>query len=85
MGLLSTLAGLPLAPLKGLVALARQIQQQADQDRERDLAELQAELLALQLRADEQELRGEELLRSEAALLESIGVLAGARGEVEGE
>ena len=81
MGLLSTLVSLPLAPLKGVVGLARHIQQQAEQESERELAELQAELLELQLRHDEQRVGQEEFARKEDQLLEKIGALAGARGE----
>jgi len=85
MGLLSALAGLPLAPLKGLAALAKQIQQQAEQEHQRELAELQAELLELQVRHDEQRLGQEEFARKEGQLLEKISALAGARGEGERE
>ena len=77
MGLLGALAGLPLAPLKGLVALAKQVQQQAEKERQQELAELQAELLELQLQWDETKGR-EELERKEAELLERVGALVGA-------
>jgi len=81
MGLLGALAGLPLAPLKGLLGLARHVEQQADQERQRELAELQAELLELQVQHDEQHAGEAELASKEAELLEKIGALAGARGE----
>ena len=83
MGLLSTLAGLPLAPLKGLVGLARHIQQQAEQEQAQELADLQAELLEFQLLHDDQELEDEDFASKEARLLEKIGALvgAGAAGE----
>jgi len=92
MGLLSTLVSLPLAPLKGLAGLARHIQQQAEQERAREVAELQAELLELELRPvrtglrdDEQRVGQEEFARKEGQLVERIGALAGARGEGERE
>jgi hypothetical protein len=81
MGLLSALAGLPLAPLKGLVGLAKHIQQQAEQERQRELAELQVELLELQLLYDRQGVADEELIKKEAELLEKVGAVAGVGGE----
>lgn len=81
MGLLGALAGIPLAPLKGLVGLARHIQRQAEQEQAKDLAELQAELLELQVQHDGQRAGEEELASKEAELLEKIGALVGARGE----
>ena len=45
MAILKWLAGLPLAPVTGLVVLARQLQKQARQEEEQELAQLQAELL----------------------------------------
>jgi hypothetical protein len=75
MGLLSALAGLPLAPLNGLMAIARQIQQQASEEQARELVDLQAELLELQLSGDV----GIEASESkEAELLEKIWALVGA-------
>jgi len=79
MGLLSTLAGLPLAPLKGLMGMARYIQQQAEQERAEELARLQAELLELQLLRDSGEVQEEELASKEDELLEKVW--AGAAGE----
>ena len=81
MGLLGALVGLPLAPLKGLAGLARHIQRQAEREQDNDLAELQAELLELQLQHDEQRAGEEEFASKEAELLEKIGALAGARDE----
>jgi hypothetical protein len=78
MGLLGSLAGLPFAPVKGLVALARQLQQQAAQEREQELAQLQGELLELELRYDRGEMRREDLDEKEAELLRKVGALAGA-------
>ena len=48
MGLVSALMGLPLAPLKGLVWMARHFQQQSEEEQARQLVALQAELLELQ-------------------------------------
>jgi len=83
MGLLGSLAGLPFAPVKGLVALARQLQQQAEQERELELAQLQAEVLELELRCDRGEMRKEDLAEKEAELLQKVGALAGAAGDQE--
>jgi hypothetical protein len=75
MGLLSALAGLPFAPLKGLMAIARQIQQQVSEEQARELVDLQAQLLEFQLSGDV----GVEASESkEAELLEKIGALVGA-------
>jgi hypothetical protein len=79
MGLLGALAGLPLAPLKGLVAVAKQLQQQAARQREQDLTQLQTELLDLQLRYEQGEVPQEDLAEKEAELLEMVG--AGAAGD----
>jgi len=79
MGLLGALVGLPLAPLRGLAAVARQLQEQAAQQRERDIAQLQAELLELQLRYEQGEVLQEDLAEKETELLEKVGALvAGA-------
>lgn len=78
MGILSALAGLPLAPVKGMVTLAKQIAQRADQEREAELAELQAELLEFQLMHDLDPAASEELSRKEDELLERVGALVGA-------
>lgn len=83
MGILSALAGLPLAPVKGMVTLAKQIAQRADQEREAELAELQAELLEFQLMHDLDPAASEELSRKEDELLERVGALVGA-GAAEG-
>ena len=85
MGLLSALAGLPLAPLKGLLGLARYVEQQAEQERQRELAELQAELLELEVWHDGQGVEEEEFVRKEAELLEKIGALVGAEADGERE
>ncbi len=77
MGLLRALAGLPLAPLKGLIALAEHVQKQSDQEEAQELADLQAELLELQFIEDQRGLE-EEFAEKEAHLLEKIGALAGA-------
>jgi hypothetical protein len=82
-GILSALAGLPLAPVKGMVTLAKQIAQRADQEREAELAELQAELLEFQLMHDLDPAASEELSRKEDELLERVGALVGA-GAAEG-
>ena len=83
MGILSTLAGLPLAPVRGLVGLAKQIAERADQEREAEFAALQAELLELQLMHDLDPAADEELARKEDELLERVGALVGA-GAAEG-
>lgn len=80
MGLLGLLAGLPVAPLKGLVGLARHLQQQADREWEQELAELQAMLLELEFMQDDGE---GELASREAELLAKVAALAGARGNGE--
>jgi hypothetical protein len=80
MGLLGVLVGLPLAPLRGLAAVARQLQVQAAQQRERDIAQLQAELLELQLRYEQGEVLEEDLVVKETELLEKVGVLVRAGG-----
>jgi hypothetical protein len=77
-GLLGALVGLPLAPLKGLAAVARQLQEQAAQQRERDIAQLQAELLELPLRYAQGEVLEEDLAEKETELLETVGALVGA-------
>jgi hypothetical protein len=74
MGLLRALAALPLAPLKGVAALADHIQEQADREQVRELAELQALLLELQLSSDSEE----ETEAREDELLEKLGALVGA-------
>ena len=76
MGLLGMLAGLPIAPLKGVAALARHLQQQAEREWEEEFAELQAMLLELESLDD---IEGEDLASKEAELLARIGALAGAR------
>lgn len=78
MGLLSGLAGLPFAPLKGMMAMAKHIQQQAEQEQAQELADLQAELLEFQLLHDDEELEDEDFASKEAQLLEKLGVLVGA-------
>lgn len=83
MGLLSALAGLPLAPLKGLVAIAGHIQNQARQEQAQELADLQAELLELQFIQDERDLPEEEFVRRETRLLEKIGAAVGAAEDRE--
>ena len=83
MGILSALAGLPLAPVKGLVGLANLIARRADQEREAEFAALQAELLELQLMHDLDPAADEELRRKEDELLERVGALVGA-GAAEG-
>lgn len=78
MGLLTSLASLPLAPVKGLVWLARQIEQQAEQERDQETGDLQAALLELQLLHDMGD-GEEELARKESELLEKVGVAAGSK------
>lgn len=79
MGLLRALAELPFAPVKGLVWLARHVEQQAERERAKEFADLQAQLLELQLIRDEQDLGDEEdFAVKEAQLLEKIGAMAGA-------
>ncbi len=80
MGLLAGLATLPLAPLRGVIALARQLQQQAAQQTEQEIAQLRAELLGLQLRYEHGELPQEDVAHKEAELLEKVGALVGAGG-----
>ena len=76
MGLLAMLAGLPLAPIKGLAGLARHLQEQAEREREAELAELQAMLLELEF----SHVGGAtDLAAKEAELLAAMGALAGAR------
>jgi hypothetical protein len=82
-GILSALAGLPLAPVKGLVGLANLIARRADQEREAELAALQAELLELQLMHELDAAADEELRRKEDEFLERVGELVGA-GAAEG-
>jgi hypothetical protein len=65
--------------------VARHIQQQAEQEQERELAELQAELLELQLLYEQHEVAEEEVIRKEAQLLERVGALAGAQAGGERE
>jgi hypothetical protein len=86
MPLMRLLTGLPFAPLKGLVALARQLEQEAGRERERERARLQAELLELEVRCDRGELERKDLDQKEAELLRSLGVLAGvgAGGDPDG-
>jgi hypothetical protein len=74
MGLLGMLAALPLAPVKGLVGLARHLQEQAEREQEAELAKLQAMLLELEFMQVGGE---EEIAAKEAELLERMGVLAG--------
>jgi hypothetical protein len=81
MGLLSALAGLPLAPLKALVAVARQVGQQAQEERSQELDRLQAELLELPS-SDE---GAEEARAKEDELLERLGLLVGAASGGEDE
>ena len=78
MGFLRALAALPLAPVKGLVGLARYIQQQAEQERAEELMRLQAELLELQLTGD---LGQEEFAKREADLVEKVGLLVGTEAD----
>jgi len=77
MALVRLLAALPLAPLRGLVALAQQLERQSEQERERELAQLQADLLELELSRDGGEMRQEDLDAKEAELLRRVGALAG--------
>jgi hypothetical protein len=77
MPLLRLLVGLPFAPVKGLVALARQLQQQAEREKQQALAQLQAELLELELRYDRGELRPEDFAATEERLLQEVGAIAG--------
>jgi len=83
MGLLSALAGLPLAPLKGLMAIGKHIQNQAQQEQAQELADLEAELLELQFIQDERDLPEEEFVRRETRLLEKIGAAVGAAEDRE--
>jgi len=78
MGLLSALAAVPFAPLKVLTAVARQIEQQVSEERARELFDLQAELLELQLSDG---LEGEESESKEAELVDKIEALVGAAVE----
>jgi hypothetical protein len=80
MGLLGMLAGLPLAPVRGVAALARHLQQQAEREWEDELAQLQAMLLELELTQAGKE---EELASKEAELLAKVAALAGTRARVE--
>ncbi|HUT75806.1 MAG TPA: gas vesicle protein GvpG [Armatimonadota bacterium] len=77
MPLLKLLAGLPLAPVKGMVTLARQLQQQAEREKEAELLQVQAELLELELCSGRGEMREEDLVEKEAELLQKLGALAG--------
>lgn len=71
MGLLRSLVLLPLAPVEGVVWVARQIQEQVD----RELLspdQIWAELAELQRAADEGRMTEEEYVAAESVLLDRI-------------
>jgi len=71
MGLLSGLIGLPLAPARGVVWLARQIQEQAEQQYY-DPARIRAELEAVDEARRTGELTDAEATERENALLDRL-------------
>jgi hypothetical protein len=71
MGLLSGLVGLPLAPARGVVWLARQIQEQAEQQYY-DPARIRAELEAVDEARRTGELTAAEATERENALLDRL-------------
>lgn len=71
MGLLTALLTLPLAPVRGVDWLARQVADQVDEQRY-DVSRIQAELRALVHAVDEGLITDEEFERAEEALLDEL-------------
>lgn len=71
MGLLRSLVLLPLAPVEGVVWVARQIQEQVDRE-VLSPDQIWAELAELQRAADEGRMTEEEYVAAESVLLDRI-------------
>ena len=80
MGLITGLLTLPLAPVRGTAWLAQQIAEEADRELF-DEDRIRRELAELDLRADEEDLSGEERARLEDDLLARIDVARRRRAE----
>lgn len=82
MGLISGLLTLPLAPVRGVVWVAEQVTEEAERqlyDEER----IRAELLQLELEAEEGRLGEEERERMEDELFERLAIAQARRQELQ--
>ena len=82
MGLFSALLTLPLSPVKGVVWVADQVAEEADRQLY-DENRIRAELLQVELDADEGKLSEEEQQRMEDELFERLAVAQARRAEAE--
>ena len=82
MGLFSALLTLPLSPVKGVVWVADQVAEEADRQLY-DENRIRAELLQVELDADEGKLSEEEQQRMEDELFERLAVAQSRRAEAE--